>query len=264
MRIQGQFTLFDREEFEEWLMKQSFKRKVVLIQNHHTWSPDYKDFNGSNHFQRLDSMKSFHINDRGFSDIAQNLTTFPDGMIAVCRPFDVAPAGIKGANSNGICIEHFGNFDIGGDKMTDEHRKTILFLNAVLCKKFKLSISTESVVYHHWWSTDGDKVFNLKTGEKLKGSPSKTCPGTAFFGGNTVLDAQKNFIPLIATAFNDNGEDEDKLKLTNYQKTQLIEVLKGLLLQGVITDKSWVDKAQNDTLTVSELTWLNMIVIARK
>lgn len=142
-------------------------------------------------------MRDFHVRNRGFSDIAQNLTTFPDGTIAVCRPFNIAPAGIKGANAYGICIEHFGNFDVGGDKMTDEHRKTILFLNAVLCEKFKLPINTESIVYHHWWSAEGEKVFDLKTGKKLQGSPAKSCPGTAFFGGNTVLDAQQHFIPLI-------------------------------------------------------------------
>ncbi|WP_332888804.1 hypothetical protein [Paenibacillus selenitireducens] len=59
-------------------------------------------------------------------------------------------------------------------------------------------------------------------------------------------------------------EDEDKLKLSNYQRTQLVDVLSGLLKQGVITDKSWVEKAQNDMLTVSELTWLNTILLARK
>lgn len=218
MKQQGNFILFNREEFAEWLMKQNVKRKITLVQNHHTWSPNYSHFNGKNHFERLEAMRTFHMKDRGFSEVAQNLTSFSDGTVAYSlgRSFDIAPAGILGANTTGICIEHLGNFDIGGDKMTDEHKKTILFLNAVLCKKFNLPINTESIVYHHWWSAKGDKVFNLKTGEKIAGiSSSKSCPGSAFFNGNTVLDAQKHFIPLIQKELdsinNNPSKEPDKL-----------------------------------------------------
>src|SRR5690606_4883610 len=112
----GNFILFEtREEFGEWLLKQKVSRKISIIQNHHTWIPNYSHFNGKNHFERLEAMRNSHMKDRGFKDIAQHLTTFPDGTIAYSlgRNFEQTPAGIEGKNTGAICIEHLGDFDIG-------------------------------------------------------------------------------------------------------------------------------------------------------
>ncbi|MCG8576198.1 MAG: N-acetylmuramoyl-L-alanine amidase [Flavobacteriales bacterium] len=188
--IQGQFILMDKTEFAKWLQNEKVSRKVVRIQNHHTWRPDYSTFKGDNHFKLLKGMKNSHLK-RGFSDIAQNITTFPDGTIAICRPMNKIPAGIKGANTGGICIEHVGNFDEGGDKMTAKHKSTILRMNALLCQKFSLKPNDKSLVYHHW--------YDLSTGKRKNGKGStKSCPGTNFFGGNTVEAAKENFIPKVA------------------------------------------------------------------
>ncbi|MCB0374707.1 MAG: N-acetylmuramoyl-L-alanine amidase, partial [Sinomicrobium sp.] len=137
----------------------------------------------------LEGMKRSHL-ERGFSDIAQNITTFPDGTLAVCRPLSAIPAGIKGANSGGICIEHVGNFDAGKDEMTEVHATAILYLNALLCAKLELDPDPDSIVYHHWW--------DLRTGKRENGGgATKSCPGTGFFGGNKVTDATDHFIPKI-------------------------------------------------------------------
>lgn len=58
-------------------------------------------------------------------------------------------------------------------------------------------------------------------------------------------------------------EDEDKLKLTESQTTMLVSALKRLVAAGTI-GAEWVTKAEKGTLTISELTWLNTIVLARK
>ena len=191
MKQQGKFLLFTVNEFDNWLKGLQLKRKITLIQNHHTWLPNYETFDKSgDHFKMLFSMEKSHI-ERGFSEIAQNLTTFPDGTIAVCRSFETIPAGIKGANQFGICIEHVGNFDVGGNTMRAAHRATILKTNSLLLKKFGLTPSTNSVVYHHW--------YDLTTGKRVPdGSPNtKTCPGTNFFGGNTIASCKNNFLPLL-------------------------------------------------------------------
>jgi hypothetical protein len=186
---QGKFTLFDLNDFAAFLKTLTVHRTINLIQDHHTFIPSYKDFNGNNHFERLRAMEEAHLQ-RGFSEIAQNLTIFPDGTVAVCRAFDTAPAGIKGANIHGLCLENLGDFDVGKDTMTAAQQDAILQVNALLCQKFNLMPSTESIVYHHW--------FDLDTGQRTNGrGNTKTCPGTGFFGGNTVSSAQANFIPLI-------------------------------------------------------------------
>jgi hypothetical protein len=189
---QGKFILFDVDEFAAWLTKLQVLREIKLIQNHHTLIPSYADFTGNNHYGRLRAMEAAHLQ-RGFTEIAQNLTTFPDGTVAVCRAFDTAPAGIKGANSNGICIENLGNFDRGHDKMTAAQSECIIKVNALLCQRFKLTPNANMILYHHW--------YDLTTGQRTNGTGNtKTCPGTDFFGGNSVSSAETNFIPLITGA----------------------------------------------------------------
>jgi hypothetical protein len=193
MRKQGKFLLFDSAAaFASWLDGVTVSRRIMLVQNHHTFVPNYATFTGNNHFALMQAMENAHI-ERGFAEIAQNLSTFPDGTVAVGRGLDKIPAGIKGANTGGICIEHVGNFDVGGDAMSAEQRDAIIQVNAILCRKFGLSPNTNTIVYHHW--------YDLNTGERTNGTgTTKTCPGTNFFGGNTVADATARFVPLIAAA----------------------------------------------------------------
>ena len=192
-QIQGKFILFDLPEFSDWLNETDVNRVINLVQNHHTWSPSYQHFDGNNHFKLLNGMEYAHL-ERGFSEIGQNLTTFPDGTVAVCRSLDKIPAGIKGANTSAICIENVGNFDHGGDTMFDAHREGITRLNACLCKRFNLPPDVDTIIYHHW--------YDLITGERTNGiGTTKSCPGTSFFNGNSVADAETHFIPLIQAEF---------------------------------------------------------------
>ncbi|MGY5342918.1 peptidoglycan recognition protein family protein [Paenibacillus glucanolyticus] len=226
MKKQGQFILLTRLEFYEWLKKQTFNRKISIIQNHHTWAPNYTSFNGSNHFARLEAMKRFHVHTNGWSDIGQNVTTFPDGLIAICRSFDTTPAGIKGANTAALCLEHLGNFDVNGDHMTEEHLHTITFINAALCEIFKLPVDTEHIVYHHWYSSTGTKVYNFKSGVQLNGLPTKSCPGSNFFQGNSVLQAHKSFIPLVREAYNNfTAKDDESMTPSERQQFEQLKQL---------------------------------------
>ena len=189
----GKFSVLTLEEFGAYLNARQFSRAIRLIQNHHTAVPGYAQFKGDNHVAMMQAMEDYHIHHAGMSAIAQNLTTFPDGKIGLGRDIDTVPAGIKGANTIGICIEHVGNFDLGGDEMTVQHRATITGLNALLCRRFNLKPSTDTIVYHHW--------YDLETGERKNGAGvTKTCPGTGFFGGNTVEAAAAHFVPLVAAA----------------------------------------------------------------
>lgn len=201
LNMHGQHIVMTREQFKTWLENNTFNRKITLIQHHHTWQPSYKDFTGNNHFAMLESMENFHRKNMNWKTIAQNLTTFPDGTIAISRPFNIAPEGSIGnkANYAGLMIENIGNFDIGHDVMTKEQKDTIVYMTALLCLKFGLTPSIDSITYHHWW--------NLKTGERVldnaKSFEVKTCPGTGFFGGNTTTSAKKYFYPLIQKKMND-------------------------------------------------------------
>jgi len=172
----GQFILMGRADFLKWITELEVEREITLLQQHHTYIPNYDNFDGDNHFSLGKAMKRSHLK-RGFSDIAQNITTYPDGTIMICRDFETKPAGIKGKNFGALCLEHVGHFDLDCDEITKEHEKTILFVNAVLCMKFNLKPSA-ALIYHTWYA-------------------SKSCPGTNFFGGNTREDCAKNFVPMV-------------------------------------------------------------------
>jgi SH3-like domain-containing protein len=190
----GKFMLLDINDFRVWLESTSFSRVIKLLQAHHTFQPDYAVFRRQkDHFVLLRNMERSHVLERGFSAIAQNLTTFPDGLVAVCRPIDSIPAGIKGANQYGICVENLGNFDANQDAMTPEHRDCILKVFAHLCRRFNLIPNSDTIQYHHWW--------DLNTGKRTNGTgTTKTCPGSQFFSGNSVSSAENNFIPLVNQA----------------------------------------------------------------
>lgn len=186
------FTLFSIEEFEQWIKNLNVARTILFVQEHHTYSPSYVHFNGANHLDLQKRMKNFHVNERGWNDIGQHFTTFPDGKIATGRSLENSPACISYRNSNAICIENLGNFDAGGDAMKDLQKNTIVRMTAALCKKFNVPVDVNHVVYHHW--------FDLGTGSRINPKSTKSCPGTAFFGGNTEAAAISGFYPLVKAA----------------------------------------------------------------
>lgn len=200
--IEGQYMLMTKEQFKDWLLHKQFTRNIKLIQEHHTWSPSYKDFNGSNYLPLLKWMERYHVNVMHWNNISQNLTIFPDGEIVVCRPLDSSPQGSIGLEnsaarraieSKSITIENLGNFDEGNDVMTPEQKDAIVYVTALLCIKFGLTPSINTITYHHWWDLGtGQRV--LDRGQKNR---VKTCPGTGFFGGNSTTSAKANFYPLV-------------------------------------------------------------------
>ncbi|MCI0715528.1 MAG: amidase [Chlorobi bacterium] len=187
MEQKGKFILLNRDEFKNWLFSNTFSREITFIQNHHTWKPNYSSFKNKNYFTLLQNMEAYHVGLK-WGQIAQNITTFPDGIIAICRSFDIRPTCIANKNQGGLCIENLGNFDKDGDKMTEEHKTSIIWTNALLCVKFRLNPDTDDIVYHHWYSP-------------------KSCPGNNFFGGNTREDAQKNFLPLVMKQIQEINKD---------------------------------------------------------
>lgn len=184
------FVKMDLSEFEIWMKNLRVSRTVLKIQQHHTYIPSYIHFTGNNHFERQKAMKEYHVTNNGWNEIGQHFTVFPDGTIVTGRSMEDSPACIYGQNTNSVCIENFGNFDREEDEMTKDQKASIVKITVLLCQKFNIPVSTDFIVYHHW--------FDLSTGERNNGiRNNKSCPGTNFFGGNKVADCQKNFIPLL-------------------------------------------------------------------
>lgn len=198
MQTKYGFTKFTPNEFSTWIANQSISRTCVRVQQHHTWRPRYSEFSGSNHFEMQQGIKRYHINVNGWADIGQHFSIFPDGAIVTGRPLNRSPACILNANSRAICIESVGNFDAGGDTMRTAQADAIFSATAALLKKIGISTpSKTNVVYHHWYDGSGGLVYT--------NSGQKSCPGTAFFGGNQLSDFEANFLPRLQAAMGAAG-----------------------------------------------------------
>ena len=197
------FTKMSVNEFKTWIKKQG-NYNYTGIQIHHTAAPSYENFykaNGTHEDEltRQNNMKSYHVNTNGWDDIAQHFTIFPNGVVVTGRPLSKTTAiGIKGWNTNKICIEIYGNFDKGKDVMTNEQKQAVIAVYGELCKKFGITPSISTIRCHAWFTAGGTYL-----GDYNAGRSAKTCPGTNFMGfGNSKEAIEKNFIPLVKNYIN--------------------------------------------------------------
>ena len=228
------FKSYNIDEFKSYINTLNVSRRIGLIQLHHTYSPSYKQFTGSNHIALQTGMRNYHIKTNGWSDIAQHFTIFPDGIIMSGRSMEMIPAGIKGANTGAVCIECLGNFDKGGDIMTDKQKETIVAATKILLDKFKIEAKT-GIVYHGWWTSGGAAL-----GDYSKAKSAKTCPGTNFFGGNSRKAFEENLLPLIQNYGKIKSEEEKKAD-------DIKEIVTTLFEAGILSDYSlWIKKCSED------------------
>ena len=192
------FTKMTPAEFKTWIHKQG-NYKYTGLQVHHTWMPDYSCFykadgKHEDELTRQYNTQQYHKKTNGWGDIAQHFTIFPNGAIVTGRKLSNTTAiGIKGWNSNKICIEIYGNFDKGKDVMTKEQKDAVITVYGELCKKFKITPSISTIRCHAWFTAGGTYL-----GDYNKSKSAKTCPGTNFMGfGNSKEAIRDNFIPLI-------------------------------------------------------------------
>ena len=249
MQTKNGFTLLNVSEFINWLNVQNVTRSITRIQVHHTWSPDYSNWNKKpDAFHWQSSMKSSHSS-RNFSDIAQHFTILPDGSVITGRSLNKAPAGITGANTGAICIENLGNFDTDGDIMNEEQADSIVIVIGELLKRFNLAV--DNITYHAWWAGDGTFL-----GDYDKNKSAKTCPGTAFFGGNTKSAFEKNLKVRIHSYL---GREE--LTMSQYEEimkklAQHDEII-NLVGQDIQTVNKRVDGVESENVRQNEI--LNLV-----
>ena len=245
------FKSFNADEFKKHIDGLAMTRSIKLVQLHHTYSPSYKHFNGSNHETLQKNMKNYHVNTNGWSDLGQHFTIFPDGVIVTGRSMNSSPAGIKGANTGAVCIECLGNFDKGGDEMTEAQKNAIVAAVRILADRFKLDVSND-VIYHAWYSADGRDL-----GDYVKGHSAKTCPGTNFFGGNGLTAFRNNLQPLL-----ENYGKEDKNmpenKVYNYLDDTMPDWAKPTITKLVM--RGWLKGDSDGKLNLSH-DMLRILVI---
>lgn len=219
MKTQNGFTLFEKtSEIGPWLKKQKVTRKITRLQVHHMDMPNYSTWEKTDkkvfdepHFGRTESLNSYGKSKWGYSDghgkyIAQHFNVFPDGKITTGRHLNSTPIGIRGWNTNAICIEIYGDFDKGKDVMTAAQKKAVIALYGELCKRFKIKPSTSTIRPHCWFTARGTYL-----GKYDPSRSAKTCPGTNFMGYGCSTTGFAKFIKEVK-AYIDGEESKEVVK----------------------------------------------------
>lgn len=202
MKTQNGFTLLENaKDVRNWLAKQKVTRKITRLQVHHMDLPDYSTWEKTDkkvfsepHFGRTQSLDSYGKSTWHYSDghghyIAQHFNVFLDGKITTGRNLNSTPIGIRGWNTGAICIEIYGCFNKGKDKMTEAQKKAVIYLYGELCKRFDIPVNTSHIRPHCWFTAGGTYL-----GKYNPSRSAKTCPGTAFWGYGCSPDGFSHFI----------------------------------------------------------------------
>jgi hypothetical protein len=122
-----------------WAQPTQLTRKIAAVHVHHTWRPRRQDFRG---LATVEAMRKFHMEQNGWSDLAQHLTIDPQGGLWTGRNWNLAPASATGHNGTAgegpFMIEMVGDFDAGQDPFDGEQRTAAIETVAHLVRAFGL------------------------------------------------------------------------------------------------------------------------------
>ena len=231
MKTKNGFSLLENEkDVKEWLSKQKVTRTINKLQVHHmdlpnysTWEKTDKKVFSEPHFGRTQSLddygkRTWHYSDGHGHYIAQHFNVFLDGKITTGRNLNSTPIGIRGWNTGAICIEIYGCFDKGKDKMTSAQKKAVIYLYGELCKRFKIKPSTSTIRPHCWFTAGGTYLGKYDVNKS-----AKTCPGTAFWGKGCSKDGFAWFIMDVKNYV--EGKKEEPKKEETKATTKKFEII---------------------------------------
>jgi hypothetical protein len=230
MKTQGGFTLLENEkDVKNWLAKQKVSRRITRLQVHHmdmpsysTWEKTDKKVFSEPHFGRTQSLddygkRTWHYSDGHGHYIAQHFNVFLDGKITTGRNLNSTPIGIRGWNTNAICIEIYGCFDKGKDKMTSAQKKAVIYLYGELCKRFNIPVNTSHIRPHCWFTAGGTYL-----GKYNPSRSAKTCPGTNFWGYGCSPDGFAHFIKDVKNYVDGKKAEPKKEEQTKATKFEIV------------------------------------------
>lgn len=153
-------------DFGDLLERAALRRKIDSVHLHHTWRPRHADFRG---LATIEAMRRFHMEEQGWSDIAQHLTVDPTGGLWTGRNWNVPPASAKGHNGTSaqgpFMIEMVGDFDLGEDPFENPQRAAVIEVAARLLRRFLPQLEAPAMATAVRFHNEFTKL--------------KTCPGTA-------------------------------------------------------------------------------------
>lgn len=190
-------------EFEEYIRQFKFTRDIKEFHVHHTWKPNHATLRKAKSYEAvIYSMYKYHVETRKWSDIGQNITIDDNGDVWLCRDFNIAPASIKGRNSNGFACELIGDFDKGNDVLNGKQLDSLIRSIRVIAEVCRFKTDNKGVLFHSEYS-------------------DKTCPGTS---------VDKDWLlELINKEMNDEMVEKNQIKLNILDNKTEVE---GIFING--------------------------------
>ncbi len=159
------FHELNGEAFRERLGNFGWTRRIWRVDMHHTWYPTQSDYCGCD---TIDKMYRFHVEDRGWDDIAQHISIAPDGALWTGRDWNMTPASVGGGLNKGVFMfETIGNFDEGCEVLEGAQLASVILVIAEVQEYFALP--PEALLFH--------REIPLT---------DKTCPGTSIDKGRIL------------------------------------------------------------------------------
>ncbi len=212
-------------DFTELLGSIKLIRQIDAVHLHHTWRPRHKDFRG---LSTIEAMRRYHMEEEGWSDIAQHLTIDPAGGLWTGRNWNMPPASAKGHNGTAAAgpfmIEMVGDFDIGRDRFEGTQENAAvevvaqLLLQLVTGKGTTLAAISQRVCFHNQFTNQ------------------KTCPGSGF--------NQQDFLQKVV----------DRVAISKTSRAKQPAIFASDLLAGssVARALGWVPPEEDSEVTESE------------
>lgn len=143
-------------------------RRIWRVDMHHTFDPDHARWREIGSRACCRGMRRYHVEARGFEDIAQHVTITPDGRIWTGRDWNRTPASVGfGMNGGVFMLEMIGNFDLGHDAFEGAQRAATLGVIACVQRHFRLPV--HALLFH-----------------REVPQTEKTCPGTSIDKGDVL------------------------------------------------------------------------------
>ncbi|MBI1298800.1 peptidase C14 [bacterium] len=120
-----------REEFDRFVERFPFIRKITSVHLHQTKDLKAKAFAGA---RSMDELAHEHMDRYGLQDFAQHVTIDPEGRIWLGRNWNLPPVSAAGHNGNDqsgpFMVTIVGDFDPGGEKLTLQQHESLLHVIA--------------------------------------------------------------------------------------------------------------------------------------
>ena len=127
----------------------------------------------------VESIRRYHVDVRGWSDIGYHYLVQPDGRIDAGRPVDRPGGHVRGDNKRTVGVSMVGNWDEAEPARDDPQIWNTGVLIAKLLRLYNLSVIKHDGGVMHYGLVDGTAILHRDAHlvRAMVPNPHKSCPG---------------------------------------------------------------------------------------